>query len=588
MALLLISTLASGQANAQKYNWEEAERRIKAATAIEAIDDADFGENIRLYDGSLGFSTVDVDVPGLGLPVSLGRRYTVENRKDYPTDGMMADWQLDVPSVSGIFMQNWESSSGVAGKRCSVGLVTAPPPAYPGAQMIFHADFWQGNQLNLPGREQGEMLIPNADVPRPSTGGPYYWISAAKTYFACLASIKNGGGEGFIATTADGTRYWFDWMAQHGEPNYIVYNAGQYPRKRNVLYATRVEDRFGNWVSYTYTNAWNASGRLTEVRGSDGRVLQLSYNASGHVSAIVAGARRWEYQYVDIERGRKSLSKVVLPDGSSWGIGFSAFSRLEVLYPRFNPRPGESERDCFSNPPPLNNNPASGTLSHPSGATVEYTVALRGHGRSNVPVFCLNYSSNNNDPNDDVNRWPFGYESYTLLSRRMTGAGLPPSEKLYSYTTSSTPRSIYYPGGNVNNPCPAGTDCGAAICTSDSCAGTKFTVVSGPGGQWSRYTFGNSYRYNEAKLLKVEVGRSASSILSTTTNTYDLSGSNAAYPARYGQSPRGPDDSFVSEYHRPLLRRVVVQQGMALTEEFSGFDFLSRPGVIKKFSSVQP
>jgi hypothetical protein len=32
----------------------------------------------------------------------------------------------------------------------------------------------------------------------------------------------------------------------------------------------------------------------------------------------------------------------------------------------------------------------------------------------------------------------------------------------------------------------------------------------------------------------------------------------------------------------------VVQQGIALTEEFSGFDFLARPGVIKKFSSLQP
>ena len=26
------------------------------------------------------------------------------------------------------------------------------------------------------------------------------------------------GGEGFMAITPDGTRYWFDWMAQYLEP----------------------------------------------------------------------------------------------------------------------------------------------------------------------------------------------------------------------------------------------------------------------------------------------------------------------------------------------------------------------------------
>src|SRR3546814_5874065 len=36
--------------------------------------------------------------------------------------------------------------------------------------------------------------------------------------YTTLFRSKNGTGEGFLAVTPDGTKYWFDWMAQYGEP----------------------------------------------------------------------------------------------------------------------------------------------------------------------------------------------------------------------------------------------------------------------------------------------------------------------------------------------------------------------------------
>ncbi|REN20805.1 hypothetical protein DSI41_03190, partial [Mycobacterium tuberculosis] len=54
-------------------------------------------------------------------------------------------------------------------------------------------------------------------------------------------------------------------------------------RIRSELYATRVEDRFGNWVSYRYSNAANAPVRLEAITASDGRQISFSYNARGHV-----------------------------------------------------------------------------------------------------------------------------------------------------------------------------------------------------------------------------------------------------------------------------------------------------------------
>ena len=37
-------------------------------------------------------------------------------------------------------------------------------------------------------------------------------------------------------------------------------------------------------------------------------------------------------------------------------------------------------------------------------------------------------------------------------------------------------------------------------------AGSTRTTVSGPDGEWVRYHYGNTYRYNEGKLLQVDSG----------------------------------------------------------------------------------
>ena len=86
-------------------------------------------------------------------------------------------------------------------------------------------------------------------------------------------TIKNGSGEGFLATTRDGTRYWFDHMAQFHEtllssPTSGGSTATPLSRRRNALYVTRVEDRFGNSVSYSYSNTATSPVRLTSISAS--------------------------------------------------------------------------------------------------------------------------------------------------------------------------------------------------------------------------------------------------------------------------------------------------------------------------------
>ncbi|WP_313347342.1 hypothetical protein [Stenotrophomonas sp.] len=90
-------------------------------------------------------------------------------------------------------------------------------------------------------------------VQRPTSGGPYSWLTADFTWFSCTPSRQNAAGEGFVAHTPDGMRYTFDWEAGFYEPRVAaanLINPANASRLRSELYVTRVEDRFGNWVSY--------------------------------------------------------------------------------------------------------------------------------------------------------------------------------------------------------------------------------------------------------------------------------------------------------------------------------------------------
>lgn len=237
---------------------------------------------------------------------------------------------------------------------------------------------------------------------QPQDGSAYPWTTSGQIFFSCLPVIQNAGGEGFLAITPDGTRYWFDWFAQTSEPTLKKYqyfhDDGSLPkpepwrflqRRKNILLATRVQDRFGNTVQYTYANAWNEAPRLTAITASDGRQLTLSYQGS-NVSSVSDGTRQWQYQYNSLP-SRRGLSAVLLPDGSRWAINFEDFTRAALRYAEvMSPEPGEMFRNCFENEVPTSypSGTIAGTMVHPSGATGRFTVTSLEHGLSHVPLNC--------------------------------------------------------------------------------------------------------------------------------------------------------------------------------------------------------
>ncbi|MCD9126052.1 RHS repeat protein [Luteimonas fraxinea] len=557
---VLLSAPAFGQGG--KEVWEEYGKRIERSRAVSPLGPDLMGDEVSLSDGSLSFRVTDLSIPGNdSLPVAFTRKMSVVDRTGRLRDAPLGDWDIELPSISGVFSPDWVNSRNQQA-RCSGPPM--PPTVRVGTHYFSPNEYWNGIHLNIPGGAAGELLVSAVDPTRPLTGASKWVTGDGLTFVTCLQSIGNGAGEGFLATTPDGTKYWFNWMAQFVEPALkapgFLTSVG---RRNNVLYATRVEDRFGNFVNYTYTNNWNAPVRLVSIQGSDGRNISVSYGDNGKVGSISDGARSWAYLY----SSNQSLNRVSLPDGTGWDINFDQLSSTTIFPPV--PVPGEPWRSCIFEPEATSIGPVVGFITHPSGATAQFSVDIVRHGRTNVPINCDNFTRPYNDPNDDVSFWTLRYDNFSLLSKTIAGPGLTPATWTYSY---SSPASFYYPSGSSSNPvCLVGMNCSIPRCVSDDCAGSSRTTVLEPGGNWTAYRHGNSYRYNEGKLLSVEQG-AGEAVLKRVVNHYDY-----LNPLRFGASNRPRGNGFSSEFVRPQLRSVTSQQGVDFSWSASGFDAFARP-----------
>lgn len=542
---VLCAATAQSLAQEGTLPWQEYSRLVEQGREVAPLNIDDmFGERVDLYSGALSFSATDLSIPGNNaLPVAVTRKLQVHDRDNYGINGRrhaFADWDIDIPNVSGVFSTTWHDN------RCS----QATPPMI---QRVMPDEYWAGNHADLPGG--GEMLR-DSSRPAPSTGGPYLWITEGDTYFSCLPGIRNGSGQGFLALDKEGNRYWLDHMAQYNEPRYVSVERGASPerlsiaRRRNVLYASRVEDRFGNWVSYTYSNAYDQPVRLTSISSSDGRSVALQYNAEGYVASVAAGSRTWTYAY-----SGNNLASVALPDGSSWSFNLSGLSDA-VMWKANDPN---DMRSCFDLDQILSGD-VSGSITHPSGATATFVVGPQQVGRSNVPGVCRNFQlpgSPGNDTRDDFPVFPVEWVSLVIKSKHVQGPGLAAGAWSYGLASAS---SWQYPAG-ATQPICSSTSCAEPVCLSDACSGYRAMLITGPAGSWERYTFGNSYRYNEGKLLTHEVGGSGGPALKTTVHSYNYATSGQPYAARIGSSPQPRGAGFLSEYPRPLVKTEIIQDG---------------------------
>ncbi|XHH30542.1 hypothetical protein WIW49_08315 [Xanthomonas euroxanthea] len=165
---IFFSGWASAQSNA-KAPWEEYDKLIHNRQAVTALGPTLFGDQVDLYSGALSFSTVDVSLPGNALDLSLGRSLAITNRQGYVINDLpFADWDLEVPRLSGVFANTtgWASA-------CTHNGNGQPATATSDNGALFLAsEYWHGNQLIIPGRGRQDMLVAdNTSLPRPTNGG---------------------------------------------------------------------------------------------------------------------------------------------------------------------------------------------------------------------------------------------------------------------------------------------------------------------------------------------------------------------------------------------------------------------------------
>lgn len=587
--------LASGPALAQeaKRVSEEYDKLVKNARVIGTLGEDLFGDETSFHNGGTTFSVTDISLPGNdSLPVALGRRLVIEERPahmDYL--GGFGRWDIDVPHLSGLFQQSfgWQVNTGTPNNRCSVSNISQAQPRY-STQGFEATDFWHGYSMYVPGAGEQTMLVSDAaGVSKPTTGGPYRWVTSNHWHFSCLPTTKNGyPGEGFLAISPDGTKYWFDWVITKNASNVEkpLGGGGGFPidplsagsattsstgarddeategevgtmaswdkvvmhRSKVFIMATRIEDRFGNWVNYAYTG-----DRLTGITSGDGRSIAITWSGS-NIASATAGGQTWTYAYNGVD-----LSQVTRPDGSKWTYGYAG--ALKIWH----------DRDLFPTTPPTCNEHSVDdnltgftlTATHPSGAQGVFEFKAVRHGRTYVPRDCRIQEG------DAFYFIPPYSDSFALRSKVISGPGL-----------STMTWNVAYPHSN---------HAFADTCTPDffPCPESKDIELTLPDGSRRVLTFGVRYNENEGQLLRTRTF-SGSTLLRDETQAYVTTATVGShpFPARMGSNPTNRGDKLNTEWVRPLRQRSILQQGTTFGWTVNSFDAWAKPTSVTRASSL--
>ncbi|MDF4025694.1 hypothetical protein P3W24_12025 [Luteibacter sp. PPL201] len=562
---------------------DEYKKLIKVNEDIQPLGDTPFGERIGLYDGSLSFNQTDISLTGTGPALSVGRTFTLHGVEDRPDLQARAfgDWDIDLPQIFTVTA----SQQNVPGWRVAGGSPTAlcshfgpPPSVAPPPGDAKRADWdpetwWQGYQLRIPGQGSQDLLSrSSANTATPGVAGLAYPIVTRSNWaVGCLAHASNDTTlEGFLAVSPDGTKYWLDHIAYRYMPAltrplgsgpgtaatrsgiHVFASAQDFVvRREGRMLVTRIEDRFGNSLSYTYSG-----DDVTDISASDGRHVTFTYEtdpstgtSSHRISTVTvqggaSGTRTWTYHYAKSSPNLVyTLTSVVQPDGSQWGYNLDPLNGAWA-------DSRESGGTCAAIGVPTNmTSTFTATVTHPSGLAASYTVAPLKRGRSYVPQYCIagpgvpvvaNYPGT----------WasvPNASYGMAITQRVLSGAGLPAGGLRWTYGYSAANESW------------------AQDCNTSACATAISTDVTYPDGHLERSTFSNRYDWTESQLLKEEVfdGGATTTLRRSTTYAYvnpapAQDARSGAYAHPWGYAPQERVNKTQLQEQLPMATRQTV------------------------------
>jgi RHS repeat-associated protein len=553
---------------------EEHSRRINASKAIAPLGEDLFGDQISYFTGGTEFQHGDVSLSGnSGLPVAIGRTHKVG--ADGPTAlGLFGEWDIDIPYMYGIFGTElgWQNY-GAGDARCSSITVTnyVPPTSSGYVESVngtrsisgsFGGDeYWSGNQLHVQGQGDKLLLAPvSGYLIKPNDGQTYRLATTDHWAVSCLPAIKNGLGEGFRAVSPSGVVYHFDWMVKRkfSKLNRIYNFANgsvnrQFDRSKIFLYPTRVEDRFGNWVNYTWSG-----DTLQSIEANDGRKLTLAYVQAGSgsnvglkISSVSDGIRTWKYTYST----SGLLTAVVLPDNSQWTLSTAPAVLVYVNNVGYSQSSG-----CNPSLTP-NNSIYKYTITHPSGASAEFDFKMVRHGRSMVTPKCQWSTADKEDVWDAPQ---LRYDAISIIKKKISGQNV--TERIWTVAYGATNDSWH---------------------TCTTCPTTKTVEVTDSSGDFQRYTFSNHYGKTEGKLAKVESSSSATSpVLNVTQTNYLTDPSSPPFVVNVGNAGNYKNRDPIVSKVIPISANTVNQDGVTFTSAVNSFDSFAQPTSITKSSSL--
>jgi RHS repeat-associated protein len=590
--LMCLPAFSKAQTIAIEYEYQ---KKINAANELGSLNSTAFGNSTDDATGRTVFSNTDIDLPGNNaLAVRLGRRLSIDYRYFDQELGGIGNWDIEVPYIEGTFskLYGWSvapTSSPNRYKRCS----------YPNAPMVQGGVFLphevsHGYKIHVPGLIDDSLGIDTTAFVDPTDGKQYPWILKSMGRLGCLPSLKTGQpGEGFVLLTTGGVKYYFDYMVErkattlrkgpkgcHGFDS--LCHSMSMPRTRIFLLATRAEDRFGNYVDYSYNG-----GRLASISASDGRQITIQY-ATNSITATASG-RSWSYT---LQNGH--LVTVTNPDNSKWHyppFGLPTYvSGWEEGIAYMPPESFDPDYECTQSPSMY----IAGNyfqVTHPSGALAKFSFTGMNFGRSHVMYACsISYITG--DIGFANITTPNYFGTYSLSKLEVSGPGVPQQTTNFQYDSEFYPycdQMLSATGEYIT------ARCHEPQCANGECVDPvgRWVNTTRPDGSKHRKRFGVIYGVNEGRLLAEQVLDAAGNVLRQMNYEYipDTAFPGQAFAPDYGILPTGTDP--IASKVRPLIRSEIIEGGVTFKSEVplcTGsiycFDGFARSTMMRRFNTL--
>ena len=367
------------------------------------------GDTFDNNTGGLSFRHTDISLPtNFGIPVQFGRRFTGPSPTTF--DQQFTDWEIDIPyiktvGIAHIATNNTRMTWENGGNNC-----TAPTDGeaiFSGTGSFEGSEYFSGHTLNAPGQGGGNLLW--------KVDGSYKWRTKSNWRFKCITN-PYGPNQAFVAYSPSGLKYTFGHNISKTKGN-LSNSSGSTPLRVLYIYVNKIEDRFGNVITYEYESVGGGRGGLKRIVSSDGQSLtlyrDLPYPKNLLVTRAIANGRTWQYKYGYASK----LHEVIRPDGKKWQFNLATLGQAPS-----NPT------SCTPNSSNSTGTPVS--VSHPDGITGQFYLSQRLHGNVNVPRRQMWTGSNYVDYTKKC------FQSVALIKKTLTGAGVPTTNWHYSYSQS--------------------------------------------------------------------------------------------------------------------------------------------------------